>query len=82
MGSPVSVVAADLVMEDVESRVLSTYSQPPKSWKRYLDDTCFALKAHHIDNFHCHINTIEATILFTVGRESDAQLAFLDVLVI
>ena len=30
MGSPVSIVAADLVMEDVESRALSTYPQPPK----------------------------------------------------
>ena len=33
MGSPVSVVAADLVMEDVESRAFSTYPQPPKIWK-------------------------------------------------
>ena len=62
MGSPVSVVAADLVMEDVESRALSTYPQPPKFWKQYVDDTCSALKAHHVDDFHRHINTIEATI--------------------
>ena len=65
-----------------ESRALSTYPQPPKFWKRYVDDTCCALKARHIDDFHRHINTIEATIQFTVERESDAQLAFLDVLVI
>ena len=82
MGSPVSVVVTDLVMEDVESRALSTYPQPPKFWKRYVDDTCCALKARHIDDFHRHINTIKTTIQFTVERESDAQLAFLDVLVI
>ena len=82
MGSPVSVVAADLVMEDVESRALSTFPQPPKLWKRYVDDTCCALKAHHMEDFHRHINTIEATIQYTAERESDAQLAFLDVLVI
>ena len=82
MGSPVSAVAADLVMEDVESKALSTYPQPPKFWKRYVDDTCCALKVRHIDDFHRHINTIEATIQSTVERESDAQLAFLDVLVI
>ena len=35
-----------------------------------------------MDDFHRHINTIEATIQFTAERESDAQLAFLDVLVI
>ncbi len=78
MGSPVSVVAADLVME---SRALSTYLQPPKFWKGYVDDTCCALKAHHVDNFHQNINTIEATIQLTAERESEAQLAFLDVLV-
>ena len=82
MGSPDSVVAADVVMEDVESRAYSTYPQPPKFWKQYVDDTCCALKSHHIDYFHCHINTIEATIQFTAERESEAQLAFLDVLVI
>ena len=80
-GSPVSIVAPDLVMEDVESRALSTYPHPPKFWKRYVDDTCCALKAHLVDDFHRHINTIEATIQFTAERESEAQLAFLDVLV-
>ena len=82
MGSSVSVVATDLVMKDVESRALSTYPQPPTFWKRYVDDTCCALKAHHMEDFHRHINTIEATIQYTAERESDAQLAFLDVLVI
>ena len=82
MGSPVSVVAADLVIKDVESRALSTYPQPPKFWKQYVDNTCCALKAHHVDNFHRHINTIETIIQFTAVRESEAQLAFLDVLII
>ena len=81
MGSPVSVVAADLVMEDLESRALSTYPQPPKLWK-HVDDTCCALKAHHVDDSHCQINTIEATIQFTAKRKSEAQLTFLNVLVI
>ena len=49
--------------------------------KAVLEMTCrwhlCALKAHHIDDFHLHINTIEATIQFTAERESDAQLAFL-----
>ena len=30
-------VVADLVMEDVESRALSTYPQTPKFWKQYVE---------------------------------------------
>ena len=37
MGTPVSVTVADLVMEDVEQRALSTYPDPPPFWKRYVD---------------------------------------------
>ena len=43
MGSPVSVVVANLVMEDVEQEALSTFHTPPRFWRRYVDDTCTAL---------------------------------------
>ena len=33
MGSPVTVTVANLVMEDVEERALSTYPSPPPFWK-------------------------------------------------
>ena len=33
MGSPVSVVVANLVMEDIEGRALDTFSSPVKCWK-------------------------------------------------
>ena len=78
MGSPVSVTVANLVMEDVEERALSTYEVPPPFWKRYVDDTLTALPREHVQDFHAHLNTIEASIQFTVEEETDNTLPFLD----
>ena len=80
MGSPVSVVVVNLVMEDIEERALSTFhSPPPRFWKRYIDDTCTALHPDLIEPFHSHLNSIEPCVQFTVEKESDGRLAFLDI---
>ncbi|CAB4032031.1 Hypothetical predicted protein, partial [Paramuricea clavata] len=39
MGSPVSVVVAEIVMQRLEERALSSYPNPPPFWFRYVDDT-------------------------------------------
>ena len=81
MGSPVSVTVANLVMEDVEQRALSSFqSTEPLFWKRYVDDTCTAIHPDVIDIFHQHINNIEPSIQFTCEIEQDNHLPFLDVL--
>ena len=79
-GSPVSVVVANLVMEDVEERALESFHSPPRFWKRYVDDTITALPRNLIAPFLDHLNDIESSIRLTKEEESDGQLAFLDVL--
>ena len=81
MGSPVSVTVANLVMEDMEERALSTCSHPPPFWKRYVDDTFTALPEDQVDRFLDHLNTVEPTIKFTMEKESNGSLSFLDTLV-
>ena len=71
MGSPVSVTVANLVMESVEERALSTYQSPVPFWKKYVDDTITALPRDQVKAFHSHLNTIEASIQFTVEEETD-----------
>jgi len=44
MGSPVSWVVANLVMENIETRALETFADPPRLWKRYVDDTFVIMK--------------------------------------
>ena len=79
MGSSVSVVVANLVMEDIEERALSNFHSPSRFWKRYVDDTCTALHPDLIEPFHSHLNSIESCVQFTVEKESDERLAFPDI---
>ena len=43
MGSPVSAVIANLVMEDVEQRALASSPVKPLFWKRYVDGVISAV---------------------------------------
>ena len=81
MGSPVSVVVANLVMEDVEERALTTFDVPLPFWKRYVDDTFTAVPADRKADLLNHLNLVENSINFTVEDEVDGCLPFLDVLV-
>ena len=78
MGSPVSAVIANLVMEDIEHRALTTAPVSPSFWKRFVDDVIFAVSQHEIVVLLQHLNSIEPTIQFTVKRETDGKLPFLD----
>ncbi len=78
MGSPVSVTVANLVMEDIEDKGISTYPTPPPFWKRFVDDIITALPKVSVQPFLNHLNSIEDTINFTVELESNGELSFLD----
>ena len=80
MGSPVSVSAVNLVMEKIEELVLASFDPPPRFWKRYVDDTCTALPADSVSSFHDHLSGVNSHIQFTVEKEKDWILPFLDVL--
>ncbi len=81
MGLPVSVTVANLVMEDIENKGISTYPSPPPFWKRFVDDIITALPKVSVQPFLNHINSIEETINFTIELESNGELSFLDTIV-
>ena len=58
MGSPVSVVVAEIVMQHVEERALATCRQTIPLWLRYVDDTFTAIHKDEIDAFHDHLNAL------------------------
>ena len=80
-GVPVSVTVADLVMEDVEQWAPTTFLTPPRFWKHYVDNTCTPLHPDQLPAFHRHLNSIEASIQFTLKPEESGKLAFLDTVI-
>ncbi|XP_078343973.1 uncharacterized protein LOC144629608 [Oculina patagonica] len=78
MGSPVSAILANLVMEYVEDKALSSAPHPPKWWFRYVDDSHVCLKKEFVDEFHSHLNSINQHIKFTIEVETEGSIAFLD----
>ena len=83
MGSPVSPIVANLHMEAFENRSITTAVNPPRIWKRYVDDT-FVIQQHiHKEEFLSHTNSVDPSIQFTVeGTRSDGSMPFQDTLVI
>ena len=80
MGSPISVVVANLVMEDVEKRAIDSFGQPPRIWKRFVDDTFVILDKVAVDKFFTHLDQIQTSIKFTMEGEEDNCISFFDIL--
>ena len=83
VGSPLSLVIAIIFMEGFEEEALNTAADKPSLWVRYVDDT-FVIWPHGLDkleNFHSHLNNLRKSIQFTIEKEEDNHLPFLDVLI-
>nr|XP_060617816.1 uncharacterized protein LOC132767173 [Anolis sagrei ordinatus] len=84
MGSPLSPVIANFYMEHFEEQALETATKKPTIWFRYVDDT-FTIWSHgeeELSRFLDHLNSIHPNIQFTMEKENEGRLPFLDVLVI
>ena len=78
MGSPLSPIIANMVMEDLEQRALTIFPNPPSIWVRYVDDVYAIMETENIESFHQYLNTINSSNQFT-EIEASGSLAFLDV---
>ena len=82
MGSPVSPIVANLYMEFLEQKALSTAPTPPRFWCRYVDDTFVIHKEVNKQDFLQHINSVDPAIKFTVeDNKEDGSIPFLDTIV-
>ena len=56
---PTALVIANLVMEDIEHRALTTAPVSPSFWKRFVDDVISAVSQDEIVVLLRHLNSID-----------------------
>ena len=74
---------ANLFMEYIEEKAITSAPLKPNMWTRYVDDT-FVIWPHGpepLQRFHEHLNQQCPSIQFTMETEDHGQIPFLDVLV-
>ena len=76
MGSPVSVVVAEIVMQNIEEQALSNYTETLPLWLRNVDDTFTAVHKDEIDTFHENLNRQNPHIQFTKGSKKMVEFLF------
>ena len=72
MGSPLSCILANIMMECIESELISLFPIKPALWVRYVDDI-FCIWPHDIelfDEFLNGINSLVPTVLLTPEWEN------------
>ena len=80
MGGLASSTTAGNFMQGYERTAKTTALHPPRVWERLADDVYSILKRTHLEKSFHHINNIHRNIKFTMEKESNGELAFLDTL--
>jgi len=83
MESPLSPVVADLILQMLESSILSDLTYKPTFYYRYVDDIALSLPLSQLNSLLEKFNTFHHRLKFTMemGREGDV-LNFLDLTII
>ena len=83
MGSPISPIVANLFTEDFEIKAINSAVDPPRVWKRFVDDTFVVIDSTRKENLLEHINNLDPHIQFTSeDAKPDGSLPFLDTIVL
>ena len=79
MGSPISCLVAEAVMQRLEEVAIPLIE--PNLWMRYVDDTFVIIKRSIVEEAHAILNNVFKGINFTIELEHEGQLPFLDIMV-
>lgn len=79
MGNCLKPVLSNIYMEFYETRIANSILPDDVYWVRYLDDTFTVWsKSHDIDQFLTDLNSLVPSIKFTMEKETNNSINFLD----
>ncbi|XP_044582971.1 uncharacterized protein LOC123263989 [Cotesia glomerata] len=82
MGNPANPVLANFVMDYVLRKIIDSLPFQVPFLKLYVDETLLAVPGDEVDGLLDHFNNFHEKIQFTMEREKDGELGFLDTIVI
>lgn len=82
MGSPISPVVANLVMENLKQKIISKLPFTLPLYKRYVDDILTCAHKDNVDELLRKFNNYHPRLRFTHELENKGCISFLDTLVI
>ena len=74
MGSPVSPAVADIFMQDLEVRAFAQFLNPPRLWKRFVDDILSIVRRGEGEKLLEQLNKQHPSIRCTIEEESVGEL--------
>ncbi|XP_046489072.1 uncharacterized protein [Neodiprion pinetum] len=82
MGSPLSPILSDLVLDDLEQYCLNKLDFKPSFFFRYVDDIITAVPSDKVAEMLSVFNSFHPRLQFTSELESNHRISFSDVLII
>ena len=82
VGSPISLMSADLVLQNLEEVVLNKLSVKIYAYYRYVDDTFLIIPKNMIKETLENFNSYHSRLKFTYELEFENTLSFLNLLIV
>ena len=79
MGGPISSIVADIVLNHLEREIISKFPYKICFYRRYVDDCLLACNEEDITTIVEEFNSAYNRIKFTVEKEHNNQINFLDI---
>ncbi|UYV66062.1 ACSF2, partial [Cordylochernes scorpioides] len=80
-GSPLSSPLAEIVMRHIDQTIVSRFPNIIQIWKRYIDDIFCICQTDKINDILTEINSLHSELNFTIEKENNHSLPFLDILI-